>query len=281
MEIKINDKTLSASLDNENTLGEVLAALEQWITKSGHRITELIIDGQVITASMIESVFSKNINDVKCIDVHTNVLADLSAASLINLLEDIDSFEKLGFDEKKKYFDSWIDTPTAMFISVQMPELYSYCVNTFSSGEVSVQTLKTIAEEIQREINEPVNEIHKLEKIIKEICERLVDLPLDIQTGKDARAAQTIQVFSAVTEKLFRIFKQLDSQGFLTGEQDNEKRKEELEQQFRDFSVVIKDLFEAYEKNDSVLVGDLTEYEASPKLKELYAAISDNIQEKL
>lgn len=271
MIIKINEKTLDISLEKENTLGEVLAGIEQWITASGHRIAEINVDGQTIAASMLENIFSKEIKDVKNVSIQTIVIADLMAASLINLLEDITAYENLNFDDKTKYFNNWKETPTALFIAAEMPDLFAYCNNTFSSGEISVQTLKSIAEEIQREVNEPVNEITKLESIINEVCERLIDLPLDIQTGKDARAAQTIQVFSAVTEKLFRLYKQLNIQGLFL-------QKDSLEENFKSFSDVIRDLFDAYEKNDSVLVGDLTEYEASPKLKELYAAIIKNIK---
>jgi len=284
MEIKINEKILDISLENENTLGEVLTGIENWLVNSGHRISELNINGQTVNASMMEEFFSKNIKEIKNIDIRTNVIADLTAASLINLIEDINEYEKLSFDERSKYVKSWKETPTAGFISAEIPDLYAFCVNTFSGGDMAVLTLKSIAEEIQREVNEPVNEAIKIDVIINEICQRLVDLPLDIQTGKDARAAQTIQIFSAAAEKLFRIFRQLDIQGYFTGEngkeskEEIEKRKEELKNRFIDFSNVIKDLFDAYEKNDSVLVGDLTEYEASPKLKELYAAIKNNIQ---
>ncbi|MCL2265442.1 MAG: hypothetical protein FWC22_05305 [Treponema sp.] len=285
MEIKINEKTLDINLENENTLGDVLAGIEQWLSSSGHRIAELNIDGQTVNASMIEEIFSRDIKNIKCININTTVIAELTAASLINLLEDIGVFETLSFDEKKKYYDTWKETPTAMYISSEIPDLYAYCFNTFSSGEISVNTLKTIAEEIQREVNFPADEIIKIESILNEICVRLVDLPLDIQTGKDARAAQTIQIFSAVTEKLFRIFNQLDIQGYFTSDKPESKeqikeRKEQLNKKFSDFSGVIKELFDAYERNDSVLVGDITEYEVSPKLKELYIEIMNNVQDK-
>ena len=281
MEIKINDKILNAALENENTLGEVLSGIEQWLANSGHRIAELKIDGNIVKASSLEDAFSKEINSIKNIDIQTTVTAELAAASLLNLLEDIDSYKNCGFEEKSKFAANWKETPTARFISAEMPDLFAFCVNTFSNGDLSSDTLKSITEEIQREVIDPVNEIKKLEPVLNEICARLIDLPLDIQTGKDARAAQTIQIFTAVTEKLFRIYKQLDSQGaFNNGENSEQidKSKEELNRNFMDFSKVIRELLDAYEKNDTVLVGDLTEYEASPKLKELYTVIINNIK---
>ncbi len=48
---------------------------------------------------------------------------------------------------------------------------------------------------------------------------------------------------------------------------------------FIDFKNILTQLLEAYEKHDTIIIGDLTEYEASPKLKELYLAILDNCRE--
>jgi hypothetical protein len=157
-----------------------------------------------------------------------------------------------------------------------MPELYSFCVGAFLHGEITPETLISITEEIQREVNTPVSEFKNIEPLLGDTCERLIRLPLDIQTGRDSIAAQTIQVFSAVAEKIFRIFKQLDIQGYLKGPSEKGKSLSHL---ITNFGILLKDLLEAYEKNDSVLVGDITEYEASPKLKELYAAILENIQQ--
>jgi len=279
MNIKINDMALDISLENENTLGEVLAGLEQWLSNSGHRISELKIDGQAVTSSMLEEAFKKDVKEIKSIDIYTNVIAELSAASLLNLIEDIKEFEALDFEGRSKYCEKWQETAAAQFISSELPDLYAFCRNVFSNGDVTPQTLLSITEEIQREVNDPKNELINLEPILNEICVRLTDLPLDIQTGKDARAAQTIQLFSAVTEKIFRLIKQLNTQGYLSPDvpQTDDKSLTEL---MSYFSNILKELLEAYEKNDSVLVGDLTEYEASPKIKELYKAILENVNIK-
>jgi len=107
---------------------------------------------------------------------------------------------------------------------------------------------------------------------VEEICSRLVDFPLDIQTGKDARAAQSITIFSGITEKIFRILGQLNNQGYLS-QADDEKP---LNLIISEFGSIVRELLEAYEKNDSVLVGDLAEYEAAPRLQELYNSIINN-----
>jgi len=274
MEIKINGNLLDFSLDEENTLGEVLANLEGWLSNSGHRIANLSIDGNEVNASMVESAFSKKVESIKSIEIKTIIIADLTSESLQSLLKDIDDFENLNFDEKKNFHDTWKESAEAQYISAEIPDLFAYCVNTFLNGELNPLVLRSIVEEIQREVNEPADELKKIEPVLNEICDRLIELPLDIQTGKDARAAQTIQLFSAITEKIFRIVRQLDTQNYL----DKTEKIKPLTQLITEFGNILKDLLEAYEKNDSVLVGDITEYEASVKIKELYTTILEQVK---
>jgi len=269
MKININGKPLDYTLTNEKTLIEIIAGLEQWLSNSGHRMSELSVDGQEVNSSMVEEFFKKDINTVKCIEVRTNSIAELTTACIINLKRDIDEYEKLNFDEKAKFFDNWKESSPARYISEEMPELFSYFTDTFSKGSIPVETLRALIEEVQREVTEPIKELEKLEPILNEICEKLINLPLNIQTGKDLLAATTIELFSTITEKIIRIFYQLNIQGYLL---QMEKAKQ-IAHDFIDFKNILTELLEAYEKHDTIIIGDLAEYEAAPKLKELYFAI--------
>jgi len=274
MEIRINEQPLDVSLENEKTIGDVLAALDQWLYDSKHILSGLSIDGQKIPASLIEEVFTKDINNVKCLDIETNSVADITTSSLVTLLDDIKEFECLDFSDKSNFLTDWTKSAAGRFISSEMSDLYKLCVSAFQ-GDVLMQTLRSIAEERLNEVNSPVEEFTRIEPVLNEICGKLVDLPLDIQTGKDMKAAQTVQLFTAITEKIFRIFYQLDIQDYFNEEQNADK-KNKIIALINEFTDVLKELLEAYEKNDSVLVGDLAEYEASVRIKELYSVILKN-----
>ena len=278
MEIKINDKALDVSLDNEKTIGEILTAMEQWLSNSGHILSGLRIDGIDIRASQIEDAFSREIDSVKCLEIETNPLSDLAVSSLVRLLEDIKEYENLNFENKANFFENWKESACGRFLNAEIADLYGLCVRTFSQGDVTTQNLSLIAEERLREVTDPVKEFECIKPVLNEICEKLIDLPLDIQTGKDMKAAQTIQLFTALTEKIFRVFYQIDIQGYTN--EDPENIKEQIIRQITEFTDVLKELLEAYEKNDSVLVGDLAEYEASVRIKELYTFIMENCRGK-
>jgi ribosome-associated translation inhibitor RaiA len=268
MEIRINGQAADITPESEKTVGEILASLDMWLTDLGHSISGLSIDGKAADTTRMDEIFSMETSGVKVLDIYTSSTAQLSAAALLNLLGDIDEFEELKFEDKSNFVNSWKQRAQANFIKENMPELYSIYIDLFSKGGVSCQTLRSITEERLREVRHPVDEFSKIEALVNETCVRLVDLPLDIQTGKDGRAAQTIQIFSGITEKILRITKQLNLQGYL--DKSDEKTLTKL---INDFSGMLRELLDAYERRDSVLVGDLSEYEAAPKLQELFASI--------
>jgi len=274
MKIRINGQAADISLENEKTTGEVLASLDQWLVNLGHRLSGIKIDGKEIDASRIDKVFSTDIKSVKALDLYTSSTAQLASEALESLLGDIDAFENLKFDDKSNFTDLWEKSAQANFIKENMPELFNIFIDVLTHGSLSCETLRLITEERLREVNDPVNEFSKTEPLVNEICVRLVDLPLDIQTGKDGRAAQTIQIFSSITEKILRITKQFNLQGFL---RLNDEKS--FTQMINDFSNVLRELLDAYERHDSVLVGDLAEYEAAPRLQELYSSVLNKSRE--
>jgi len=273
MEVRINDHPADITIDNEKTVGEVMAGLEQWLSGSGHRLSGLSIDGKPVDLSSLEDVFSKEITSVKNINIITSSLAQLTAESLINLLEDIKEYERLGFEEKKEFINTWKEKPQSLFISDQMPDLNNFFFNLFSGGNIEANTVFSITEERLREVKNPLEEFVNLQSLVEQTCRLLEDLPLDVQTGKDAKAAQTIQIFSGIAEKILRILKQLDIQGFLNLEADIEKQ---ITQMISAFGNLVKELLDAYERYDTVLLGDLAEYEAAVRLKELFDLIMNN-----
>ena len=276
MEIRINGQKAYVTIDNEKTIGEVMAGMDEWLANSGHRLSGLSIDGQAADASSLEAFFSKAVDKVKEIDIFTSSLAELTSQTMLNLIGDIEEYEGLNFDEKSKFCENWKNRAQARFAAEQLPDVFELYANTFSGGSLSPAMLRSITEEWLREVEDPAGEFTRINPLLDEICSRLVDLPLDVQTGKDARAAETIGIFSGIAEKIIRIERQLIIQGLLREAGNNEKPVAQL---INEFGGAVKELLEAYERRDSVLVGDLAEYEIAPKLRELYAAIENNNRE--
>jgi len=159
MNININGKTLDVKLEKEKFVGEVLCGIEKWLSDSGHVLSGISIDNQEINVSEIESVFKKEINTIENLDIYTETISNLVMKSFRALLEDIEKYERLGFEEKANFFNNWKENSYANFLNEEAGDLYNLCENTFARAELSVQDLKSITEERIREINEPDKEL--------------------------------------------------------------------------------------------------------------------------
>jgi hypothetical protein len=274
MEIKLNNKILDVTLDEEKTIGEVMAGLEEWLGTSGHRLSGISIDDKPMDLTSLENAFSKNIDDVKTLDIYTSPITELAVTCFLNLLDDIEEYDSLGFEEKQGFVNNWKEKPAAIFACEQLPDIFALFSGAFSNNDIDLQVLRVITEERMREIKDPSAEFAGLGPVVDDIGARLVDLPLDVQTGKDLKAAETIQFFSSLTEKILRILAQLNLQGFI------DKQDTNISQLVNEFTSAVKELLHAYEAHDTVLVGDLAEYEVSPRLQDLYSTIEKSIREQ-
>jgi hypothetical protein len=270
MKIKINGADADIRPENEKTIGEVLSALDAWLTGSGLRLSGLIIDGKEVNAGEMELSFGKNIDSIDTIDIHTSSLLDLIADGLTRTMRDIQEFQALTFEEKAAFLAKWKESPQACLLSEQAPQLFDWTVKAFSGEGTSPQVLNSLYDERLRELLDPAGELERTSRIVEDVCARLEEFPLDVQTGKDAKAAETVNVFSGIAEKVFRIYNVL-KMGRSIAEITVENMP--INDYITEFSKALKELLDAYERRDTILVGDLAEYEMAPRLRCLHAAI--------
>ncbi|MCL2558425.1 MAG: hypothetical protein FWE09_08095, partial [Treponema sp.] len=101
--------------------------------------------------------------------------------------------------------------------------------------------------------------------------ERLERLPLDLQTGMDSRAAETAGIFSGLAGKVFRLYDLLRAAGHPVAA--IKIGDTQVADYVADFHAMLNDLLAAYERQDTVLVGDIAEYEMAPRLRDFYGAV--------
>jgi hypothetical protein len=271
MKIRINGADADIRPETEQTVGEILSALDVWLNGTGHRLSGLGIDGEVIHSGAMENSFGRNIDTVQTLDIITSPVLELFGESLAAVIQDIAAYEAAVFEEKGTFLRQWKESPEARLLSEQSPELFNWTVSTFSGEGSGPQALRIVIEERLREVEDPAGETGRIRPLIAEICTRLEELPLDIQTGKDARAAETVKSFSGIAEKLFRIFKILQTTGFPVQEIAVEGMP--VSAYIEEFDTALRELLAAYEQHDTILVGDLAEYEMAPRLRNLHTAV--------
>ncbi|WP_407425953.1 hypothetical protein [Treponema sp.] len=121
--------------------------------------------------------------------------------------------------------------------------------------------------------SEIISSLQKQENECKELSDQLVQLPVQLQSGKDKESGILISKLADFIENfchiatLSTLFPDLYQKLIFDGKTVNEF--------FQDFSGILNDFEQAISSKDTVLMGDLAEYEISPRLQ----LIADTIKE--
>jgi len=273
MEISINGEPADIIIEKEKNVGDVLSSLEQWLLGSGNRLSGLSVDGFVIGVTGLTEAMERELNSIRNLDIRISSWNELALEALEALKKTCVLYGDSAFELRPEIRSRWEKSPAAAFISAEITDLHELAQLSFGGEGLSTGDLGILVEERLRELADPAGEINNMEKPISEIVRRMEGLPLDVQTGKDGRAAETIRLFSQIGEKLIRLLQVFKYRGLLIDSFliDNLPTKEFL----NGFSATLEELCTAYGDQDTVLVGDLVEYELAPRLLKLLSALKD------
>jgi hypothetical protein len=273
MEISINGSPADITLETEKTIGDILSGMDQWLEGSGSRLSGLLIDGRKIGSGGLDEAFGRSLDGIGRLDIVVSSWRELAAEALLTLKEICDDWGALPFEGRGEARKRWDDGAAAAFLASEIPDMYDFAGRSLAGEGLSPEDLSLLVTERLQELGDPREEINRAEGLVSAVAGRLEDLPLDIQTGKDGRAAETMQLFSRTAEKLFRLLFVLKTSGLSmeTMVIDNRNAKDFM----TEFNSALKELNAAYENRDAVLVGDLAEYELAPRLVKFFTALKD------
>jgi hypothetical protein len=278
MDISINGKTADITLESERTIGEVLSGIDSWLRSSGFRLKGLEIDGELVDSGSVPRVFERELGGIRAMDIKVCAGSELALDALCDAVSCLATYgaawEEGNEAEMVRIAGIWSGSAAASFLAAEFPELNGEldAVFTAFAGKTRIDAIKMIIEERIRELADPGEEISRLQALTGSVAGRLEDLPLDIQTGKDSRAAETAALFSATAEKLFRLYRILKIRG---GDFSGiELNSVPLETFLEEFDGAVKEMLAAYQSRDLVLVGDLAEYELAPRLRSFQDALT-------
>jgi len=273
MNIFINGKPADITLDTEKTLGDVLSGIELWISPTGNRIRNIILNDKTLDPEALEEAFSKDVKEIVKLEIAVSAWRELAAEALEALSTACKLFLEAPFDQRAQIKDTWEKSAALRFLASDIPDISEYAARTFSGEGFSALELDILVNERIREVFDPKLEIYASEALVKTIAARMEELPLDIQTGKDLRAAETVQLFAKIGEKLFRVFFLLKSEGFSLDTLiiDTLPARTFID----DFNAALRELSAAFENKDTVLAGDIAEYELSPRLLKFFTSLKE------
>jgi hypothetical protein len=128
-----------------------------------------------------------------------------------------------------------------------------------------LEQLETRVARRLEELEDPRAALSRLAAELEPCLARAAEVSLLLQTGRDREAMELIVRFSELTQLLVRL---LETAGLpaVDGQEPREF--------FGELNRMLKELTQAFEAKDTVLIGDLMEYEIAPRLRRLQAVLA-------
>lgn len=111
----------------------------------------------------------------------------------------------------------------------------------------------------------------KLSSLFNILSEKMEQIPVDLQSGKNKEVSESIKNLADSIDQFCHVaaLASLFPETFTNTTIDNMNFKDF----FAEFSPILLDFEQALQNNDTVLIGDLSEYEICPRLKSISEAL--------
>ncbi len=122
-------------------------------------------------------------------------------------------------------------------------------------------------------VNDIKNSFAKLSELFAELAAQMEAVPVSLQSGKNLEVSQSIQKLADSIDQFCHIatLASLFPDTFTSSTMKGINFKDFIS----DFSPILKDFESALESNDTVMLGDLSEYEICPRLNEISKALKE------
>ncbi len=277
MNITINGENLDFSLENESTAGEVADGVAGWLEKTGMIIGGISLDGKAALLAdelwrktPIETIGSM---DFEALSYREGVARRLETArDYFILLKE--SAEAGNIDALSELSKSYVDLNHIMpslldekgrpaLVPLMEERLAEAGFPLEAKGETDLTAIAAEATNLAvvldarwKEAADPEKEAASASAALLALSGSLEDVAVLLQTGKDKRAMDTIIRLTELLQALMRSLKWINYD-------------ESVEKIIEDFAGILSELEEALKAGDTILIGDLMEYEIKPRLEEL------------
>ncbi|HUZ16779.1 MAG TPA: hypothetical protein VMV68_00210 [Spirochaetia bacterium] len=306
MRITVNGEQIQYSLEHERNLQEVLIGIRDWLSSSGALLMEARADGVEVRLSSTQELAKTPIAGISELSITARPAIEVDQEDLEAIREFFQITKRsveLGDAEAAKgvlsNFDAVrnnlervldrhgisrelapVETLDALIVGSGLQA--SGKIETSSRGEL-VRLIDALTSELDLRLQEFANPRSELRSaagdLVKSIDE-LSDVSVMLQTGRDADAMQVVVRFTELSSRLVRLYPLVRSKGgvdfgalAISGVS--------FPDFYVEFNNILSELIDAFSAGDSILIGDLLEYEVAPRLEKLrtYVDLLTNTEE--
>lgn len=281
MIITINEQAVDFTLEGEEKAFDIYKSISSFLKESHHLIYSFIIDDLETDPEEMDEWKDKKASNISKIEITALTEKEylltglLTVAEYINLLlRSLSENSQTTLDDLMKEYPT-IAKNIPILIKGNHGELIGQVLNSTvdKSGllngkfietyrETFFKEISNIAELINsaaREIEDPTKELHSSIGVLENLIPQLNEVSILLQTGQDQKAMGLIITLTELLQKILRIISIFDTDNIFINDESYDIFSVNL-------NSILNELAEAFDARDSVLIGDLLEYEISPKL---------------
>jgi len=285
VEIQINNQNLDFTIEQNETLGEVVKDIETWLDGTDLVLYSVKHGDRELLSMPYEQWGPTPHSEVGTLDVKVKHTRELAGANLQTILEYLDMLKRSVTANDGERLGELMSGFSALIESLQKhfpnDPLLQNLVSLFGAGEAeqvlawpegmrqqALELVEAIRARVSfrlQELQDPKAALKTLSGALSVCIEEVSEISILLQTGRDRQAMDTIVRFSELSQNLVRLVSSIFP---------NNSNKD-LEAFYHELNGVLSELLEAFDARDSVLIGDLMEYEIAPRLERLRSILQE------
>lgn len=280
MTITVNGEHIDFTLEAEKSVGDVLGGLIEWLDNAGMLIESVRLNGEAAPmaedAWKLQSIDEVNTLELNAVSRRTARLIQLETARdyftlLVNSAESGGEEElaelSSGFPDLRTILPHLLDEGSRSAVLARIDSVFAEAGFPLPEGSrvlrnpeslgTEARMIKVLLERRVKELENPEKAAAAAAAALASAAEKLEEAAVKLQTGHDAAA---MEIMIHLTELLGAFMRPVS---WMSAE------REAVKSAARDITGFLAELEEAMGAGDTVLIGDLLEYEIKPRLIEL------------
>ncbi len=278
MTITINNSPLAFDTEGK-TVGAVISSLDAMIENEGQLIVGIQLNGVAIDAQAVAAMETRTAQESDNLELFTDSISVMKIKAIETLLELVETtkLEEAAllhenvletWNQFKSVFSSLFSAEEISFMDAFESFLRDASPKPKGVREETIHRMEMLFAERLHETKDPEQAMRSAGNLFNALKQDLSAVPVRIQTGKDAEAMRTMVLTVELINKTVRILpdfaRRFDSAGAMSIGDKN------IQEFYNDFNLVLRELMGAFEHKDSVLIGDLAEYEILPRMNQFF-----------
>lgn len=300
MQIYINEEPIDFTLEGEQTLAEVLGGVYSWLQKEGFIPSAVRINGRAVDPSA--DLSHQSVDDIQRIDVEVVRSADLPRELLTTIHRYLalvhrtlssgrsaganssaapreaarEALAEYGFvrDSLRGFLTEIMGQAGGEHFERLDTALAALADRSDPAAAVDNETMEALQRTIAlcktrlSELENPERELGAVMGLVHGMLDDVRDVPVQLQTGKDPEAMQTVVRFTELTAKMLRLLPSMPNLRTLVVDE------KPIDDHIQGLNEILGELTEAFAAEDAILIGDLLEYEIVERIESLIDAVN-------